>query len=201
MITVISKVIKSTYAYYGDTNELKIMSATVGDFAIEELSQEKLKYDIDIVLYMEDAEIKTRYHIVQNTPVMGYEVNKEKSECNPKDANYSNYSIKSDGTIVINVSENVPNKIVCKMYYDKIKSADIIIYALVEDEKGYKEYNGKKYIVVNSIPSEDKYEYNTSKCLNSNVTTNVIYNQETKSFNYTTNGMNTCYAYFNKKEG
>ena len=201
MITVISKVIKNSYAYYGNSNELEIMKATIGDFAVEELSQEKLKYDIDLVLYMEDAETKYRYHIVQNTPVMGYEVNKEKSECNPKDASYSNYTIKDDGTIVINVSEEIPNKIVCKIYYDKIKSADIITYALVEDEKGYKEYNGKKYIVVNSIPSEEEYTYDTSRCLDNNITTSVIYDTNTKSFNYTTDGMNTCYAYFNKKEG
>ena len=199
MITVISKVVKNTYAYYGNSNELEIMKATIGDFAVEELPQEKLKYDIDLVLYMEDAETKYRYHIVQNTPITGYEVNKEKSECNPKNAQYSNYTIKSDGTIVINVSENVPNKIVCKIYYDKIKSADIITYALVEDEKGYKEYNGKKYIVVNSIPNEEEYTYDTSICLDNNVTTSVIYNQETKSFRYETNGKNTCYAYFNKK--
>ena len=201
MITVISKVIKNTYAYYGNSNELEIMKATIGDFAVEELPKEKLKYDIDLVLYMEDAETKYRYHIVQNIPVMGYEVNKEKSECNPKDASYSNYTIKSDGTIVINVSENIPNKIVCKIYYDKKKNADIITYALVEDEKGYKEYNGKKYRILNSIPSEEEYTYDTSICLDDNVTTKVIYDTNTKSFNYTTNGMNTCYAYFNKKEG
>ena len=201
MITIISKVIKNTYAYYGNNNELPLINTTIGNFAVEELSKEKLKYDIDIVLYMEDEEVKTRYRIVQNTPVMGYEVNEDKSECNPKNAQYSNYSIKSDGTIVINVSEDVPNKIVCKIYYDKIKNADIITYALVEDEKGYKEYKDKKYIVVNSIPSEEKYTYDTSICLDNNVTTQVIYDQETKSFRYETNGMNTCYAYFNKKEG
>ena len=199
MITVISKVIKNTYAYYGNNNELPLINTTIGNFAVEELSKEKLKYDIDIVLYMEDAETKYRYHIVQNTPVMGYEVNKEKSECNPKDASYSNYTIKDDGTIVINVSEKIPNKIVCKIYYDKKKNADIITYALVEDAKGYKEYNGKKYIVVNSIPSEEEYTYDTSICLDDNVITSVIYDSNTKSFNYTTNGMNTCYAYFNKK--
>ena len=191
---------KDSYAYYGNSNELKIMEATIGDFSkVEETEMLKGNYDISVILYMKEQDYNNIYRIVQNIPIVGYKVNEKKSNCTPSSATYdtNDYKINDKGEITLRVKENNPNKVVCQIYYVKDGNSDIVTYALVEDEKGTMTYNSKKYKVVNSIP-ESGYIYKESRCTNENIQTQVIYDENLKEFNFKTNGANVCYAYFDK---
>ena len=197
---IVSLTLKESYAYYGNSNELKIMEATIGDFSkVEETEMLKGNYDISVILYMKEQDYNNIYRIVQNIPIVGYKVNEKKSNCTPSSATYdtNNYKINDKGEITLKVKENNPNKVVCQIYYVKDGNSDIVTYALVEDEKGTMTYNSKKYKVVNSIP-ESGYIYKESRCANENIQTQVIYDEELKEFKFKTNGANVCYAYFDK---
>ena len=201
MITIISKVIKNSYAYYGTNEELEILRATIGDFTSSEKTPMLDKgYDVNIIFYMQEQSNDYQYRVVQNIPVVGYKVNEKKSNCKPDDVNYSDYEITSDGILTLKVKENTPKQIVCRIYYIKDGNSDIVTYALVEDENGtMKDPNGgeKKYKVVNSIP-DTNYQYVKSSCSNQDVQTDVIYNESNKDFEIKTTGPNICYAYFDK---
>ena len=191
---------KDSYAYYGNSNELKIMEATIGDFSkVEETEMLKGNYDISVILYMKEQDYNNIYRIVQNIPIVGYKVNEKKSNCTPSSATYdtNDYKINDKGEITLRVKENNPNKVVCQIYYVKDGNSDIVTYALVEDGKGTMTYNSKKYKVVNSIP-ESGYIYKESRCTNETVETQVIYDENLKEFKFKTNGANVCYAYFDK---
>ncbi len=166
--------------------------------------------DINVMYYIEDH-FNLGQYILYNIPPLdvknNYKLDKSKSNCIPKESstvNYPDYYINDDGRVTINVSEDKPYQVVCRIYYSfnltpyEIKDGDIRITTYIESETGsiVTIKNNKTYIADGRIPKG--YTMSSYECDNlDNVTTDIIYD-ETKGFTYTTTGKNTCYAYFDK---
>ena len=197
--------IKGTHAYYNySTGPVQIFNSKVGNFAgegegIKEGPLNDRDTDVNIIFYTQMPDNKGKYMISKYIPVSGYEVNTEDSNCYPTkggDATYNSYSIDDDGNLVIKYTEETkPTQIVCRIYYDRDKLSDVIIYAYVEDETGDKKYNDKNYKLSNSVPTGFKMV--NHECKNAKVSTTLKY-EETAGFEIVTNGPNTCYAYFSE---
>ncbi len=200
MLIIIVKLFP-TYAYYGSSDDLFIVKATVGGFAGEGEGVKQgpidRNTDVNIILYTQMPDNAKKYMISKYVPATGYKVNETVSNCYPakgsevtyKDDKY--YTIKEDGTVHIEYSESKPTQVVCRIYYDRDKLSDVIIYAYIQDSNGDREYEGDKYRLVNQV--EDNYSLLGHKCTNSKVNTDFTYDN---GFNIVTDGPNTCYAYF-----
>ena len=196
--------LKDSYAYYGTSNELEIMKATIGNFAgdgekVEEGSIEK-STDVNVIFYAQTPNSKNKYVETKEIPVTNYVINEEASNCYPKDniegTTYDNYTINSEGLIDIEVKENKPNQIVCRIYYDyeNKNKLDVIVYAYLQDEKGTKKYNNNNYKIINTIP--DNVTFIEFNCNNKEIDTTIAYAENTLDIK--SSGPNICQAYFRK---
>ncbi len=199
----------TTHAYYSsETGPIPIFTSKVGNFAGKgDTSPLDRPSDINVLYLVQDITNPRNYTIMEVPPVVvsRYIINDKKSNCIPKDGKYEmngdkTYSIKEDGEVTIKVSQDKPNQIVCRIYYDYEKDLtkdDVIVFALIEDELGMVIYNDKHYTMIEEIPISG-YTYNSSSCNNTNnVKTELSYDTE-KGFTFKTEGKNICYAYFNK---
>lgn len=209
ILVLVKIVLKDTHAYYGDSVELPLFNAKVGDFSGDG-EGESVKNgpltdrdtDVNIIFYTQMPDNPNRYMISKYIPANGYKVNSTKSNCYPakgsvatyKDNNY--YTINEDGSVHVEYDETKPTQVVCRIYYDRDKLSDVIIYAYVEDENGNRKYNDKTYKLVNIIDSSYT-EMNNYECTNKTIETTFTYDVN-KGFHIDTKGPNTCYAYFNK---
>ena len=199
--------IKGTHAFYSfSTGPIQIFNSRVGNFAGKgDTSPLKDKNtDVNLLFYVQDLKSTNGYYISPTTPVAmsGYSVDKDRSNCipNENEATYNpDYSIGDDGTVNIEVSEDEPSQVVCRIYYGFSKELidDIIIFALLEDDYGTVSYNNKTYALVANVPNSG-YTYETYECKNAeNIQTDVKYDPSS-GFTFETNGPNICYAYFKK---
>ena len=200
IITIISVVIKDTHAFYNSaTNPIPIISTKIGNFAGdgESVKQGPIdkNTDVNIIFYTQMPDNPDKYMVSKYLPVNGYKVNEKASNCYPAtggDATYSNYSIDSEGNLNITYTEVKPTQVVCRIYYERDKLSDVIIYAYLEDAKGDKTYNKKTYKLVNQV--ESNYTLVAHECKNKRAT----FSYDENGFNISSNGPDTCYAYFSK---
>ena len=196
------RVISSTHAYYNyEMAPVPIFTSKVGNFAGEGESVKQgpvdKNTDINVIFYMQMPDNANKYKESKYVPASGYEINVDKSNCYPTeggDATYDNYTIKEDGTVHIEYTETKPTQVTCRLYYDRDKLSDVIIYAYIEDENGDRKYNDKTYKLNNSVPSG--YSMTTYECKSKTAETTFTY--DTNGFHIDTIGPDTCYVYFSK---
>ena len=194
--------IKDTHAYYSyDSGWVPIFTGKVGNFAGEGESVKEgpidKNTDVNIIFYTQMPDNAKKYMVSKYLPVSGYKVNSDASNCYPADgseATYSSYSITSDGYVSIEYSETKPTQVVCRIYYDRDKLSDVIIYAYIEDSTGDRKYNDKTYKLYNQVPSG--YNMTSYKC--NSKTANTSFSYDSNGFTVTSSGPDTCYAYFSK---
>ena len=170
-------VIKDTHAYYNyEMAPVPIFTSKVGNFAGEGESVKTgpltdKDTDVNIIFYTQMPDNANKYKESKYVPANGYELNHKKSNCYPaiggeatyqgnQDSNY--YTIKEDGTVHIEYDETKPTPVVCRLYYDRDKLSDVIIYAYIEDSTGDREYEEKTYKLNNQVPSG--YSMTSYKC-------------------------------------
>ena len=191
--------LKDSYAYYNNSNELKILSTKVGDFAGDgELAKNGAiakNTDINVIFYAQTPTTKNRYKETKIIPVTNYQINQELSNCYSLEGK-SKYSISLDGTIDVDITESKPNQVVCRMYYDYVNenNLDVIVYAYIQDVNGTKSYGDNKYKLVNTIPDNSTLKGFT--CNNKSVSTNITYVENNIVID--SPGPNICQAYFSK---
>ena len=111
---------------------------------------------------------------------------------------YNSYTIDDEGNLIINYTEeSKPTQVVCRIYYDRDKLSDVIIYAYVEDETGDKKHGDKTYKLVNTLDSSYT-EMSDYECKHQEKSNTTFAYDVTNGFTITSTGPDTCYAYFNK---
>ncbi len=209
IVTIIA-LLKSSYAFYGTSKELKIINSVVGNFSGKgDTTPLEKNTDINLLFYIEDVVNDNNYFVSYQTPIeqKGYEIDIKKSNCIPSsnEASYGENSIDSEtGEVTINITEENPKQIVCRIYYTfnpslyKPLTGDVTIIPIIESDEGIVVTikDGKKY-VIGSEPPLTTHDYNGYVCLNKTNETTLDF--QNKEFTVSTNGKNTCYAYFNKK--
>lgn len=206
ILKITNGILKDTHAYYGDSVELPLFNARVGDFSGEGESVKdgpltSKNTDVNVILYTQMPDNPDKYLINKVVPVSGYELNEKDSNCYPAKGNETNYkdnnyyTISADGTVTVEYSEEKPTQVVCRIYYDRDKLSDVIIYAYVEDETGDRKYQDKIYKLVNQIDSS--YTLKGHECKYQKAETNFTYDN-INGFDITSKGPDTCYAYFSK---
>ena len=204
-LLLINVTINKTHAYYNyEMEPVPIFTSKVGNFAGEGESVKTgpltdKNTDVNIIFYTQMPDNANKYKESKYVPASGYKINGDKSNCYPAaggDATYDNYTIKEDGTVHIEYTEKAkPTQVVCRLYYDRDKLSDVIIYAYVENETGDRKYNDKTYKLYNQVP--DGYSMTTYECKSKTTKTTFTYDTS-KGFHIDTTGPNTCYAYFSK---
>ena len=209
IITLISITIKDTHAYYNsEIGPIPIFTGKVGNFAGDGESVKTgpltdKDTDVNIIFYTQMPDNPDKYKESKYVPASGYELNHEKSNCYPAtggEATYqgnqdsSYYTIKDDGTVHIEYDETKPTQVVCRLYYDRDKLSDVIIYAYVEDSSGDRKYNDKTYKLNNQVPTG--FNMTSYKC--NSTTSETTFTYDTDGFHIDTDGPNTCYGYFSK---
>ena len=209
VISLSMLVIKDTHAFYNyEMAPVPIFTSKVGNFAGEGESVKTgpltdRNTDVNIIFYTQMPDNADKYKESKYVPASGYKINHEKSNCYPttggeakyigdQDSNY--YTIKADGTVHIEYDEIKPTQVTCRLYYDRDKLSDVIIYAYIEDSTGDREYKGKTYKLSNSVPNG--YNMTANECKSK--TANTSFTHDTNGFHIDTDGPNTCYAYFSK---
>ena len=204
-LLLINVVINKTHAFYDyESGWVPIFNSRAGNFAGEGESVKQgpltdRDTDVNIIFYTQMPDNPNKYMISKYVPATGYKISNEKSNCYPAtggDATYDNYTIKGDGTVHIEYTEkSKPTQVVCRIYYDRDKLSDVIIYAYVEDASGDRKYNNKTYKLNNQVPTG--YNMTNYECKNTKASTTFTYDIST-GFHVDTTGPNTCYAYFSK---
>ena len=196
--------LNQTHAYYNyEMAPVPIFTSKVGNFAgegetVKDGPLSGKSTDVNVIWYTQMPDNPKKYKENKEVPVTGFTLNQDISNCYPKNnqegTTYNpDYTISEDGTVDITVSETKPNQIVCRLYYDRDKISDVIVYAYIQDASGDREYEGSKYKMSSTIPTDKILE--GYKCSNEKVATNIGYTDET-GFTIDTTGPNTCYAYF-----
>ncbi len=200
---LINVAINKTHAYYNyEMEPVPIFTSKVGNFAGEGESVKQgpidKNTDVNIIFYTQMPDNADKYKESKYVPASGYQINGDKSNCYPAeggDATYENYTIKEDGTVHIEYTEETkPTQVVCRLYYDRDKLSDVIIYAYIEDSTGDRKYNDKTYKLYNQVP--DGYSMITYECKSKKAST--TFTHDTNGFHIDTTGPNTCYGYFSK---
>ncbi len=206
LILKLTNAILDTHAFYNyESGWTPIFTSKVGNFAGEGESVKQgpltdKNTDVNIIFYTQMPDNANKYMISKYLPVTGYKVNNEKSNCYPAkgtEATYKDniyYTIQSDGTVYVEYSETKPTQVVCRLYYDRDKLSDVIIYAYIEDSTGDRKYEDKTYKLNNQVPSG--YNMTSYKC--NSKTANTSFNYDSNGFTVTSSGPDTCYAYFSK---
>ncbi len=204
--------LKNTYAYYSsETDPVPIFTSRVGNFSgkgdTSPLTDRTT--DVNLMFYVQDVTNPKNYTIMEGTPalVSGYVVNDKKSNCIPTSGTYTMheekvYSISEDGLVTVEMSQDNPNQVVCRIYYDYGKDLtqdDVIVFALIEDSLGMVIKNNKHYTMIEDIPTSGyTYDNTISGCNTTNNAKTTISYDTSKGFSFETDGPNICYAYFNK---
>ena len=192
LIKVISH---DSYAYYGGSNEIPIINATIGNFAGGQLPEEVIDADFIIQIYLQDQSNDEKYILVNKIPIYGFIINESKTNCKPKDSTYSNYKLENN-KLSINIKEEAARQVICKLYYDTNPDANGTIYALVEDANyGTIKYKNELYRFTNVI--NENYNMEGYDCTNKNSNTTVTF--ENNKIKLITNKPNVCYVYFKVK--
>ena len=199
-LSLIRLVLKETHAFYNSQSDsIPIFKAKIGDFTGEGESVKEgpidKNTDVNIIFYTQMPDNPDKYMVSKYLPVNGYKVNEKVSNCYPAtggDATYNNYNIDSEGNLNITYTETKPTQVVCRIYYDRDKLSDVIIYAYLEDASGDKKYNNKTYKLVNQV--ESNYTLVAHECKNKRAT----FSYDENGFNITSSGPDTCYAYFSE---
>ncbi len=202
-LIAIFHIVSFTHAFYNSqSNPIPIFNTKVGDFTGEGESVKdgpltNKNTDVNIIFYTQMPDNPNKYMVSKYLPVNGYKVNEKASNCYPAtggDATYNNnYNIDSEGNLNITYTETKPTQVVCRIYYDRDKLSDVIIYAYLEDTSGDKKYNDKTYRLVNQV--ESNYTLVAHECKNNKATFSY---DNTTGFEITSSGPDTCYAYFRK---
>ena len=196
--------IKDTHAFYDyESGWVPIFNSRAGNFAGEGESVKQgplteKNTDINLIFYVQMPDNADKYQINPGAPISGYNLNHEKSNCYPAtggEANYLTHSIDTDGTVSITYTESKPTQVVCRIYYDRDKLSDVIIYAYVQDASGDKTYNNQKYKLVNQV--DNTFKIVGKECKSKTANTSFTYDATT-GFTITSKGPDTCYAYFSK---
>ena len=178
--------LNQTHAYYNyEMEPVPIFTSKVGNFAgegetVKDGPISGKSTDVNVIWYIQMPDNPKKYIEVKYTPDNGYKLNQDISNCYPKDneegTTYTeDYKIEDDGTVDITVSETKPNQIVCRLYYDRDKISDVIVYAYIQDSSGDRDYEGNKYKMSSTIPTGKTYV--GYKCSNDKVATNIDYNR------------------------
>ncbi|MBE6156400.1 MAG: hypothetical protein E7161_01475 [Firmicutes bacterium] len=191
--------IQAVYAYYNDTKPLNLLAGLIGDFDTGD-------GDVNMMIYKETGQntnVYTRSYVV---PSVGYVFNDTLTTCTKpcdddetenckatcgKDGSSSCYYDYDDVTKSFELTS--AHKVTCKFYFNAPYDSDIKVYIMKEDLDGEKNYNNKKYTLIENIPAYG-YTYAGYECDNDGV---VNYISATKEFNVSTQTKDTCYAYFN----
>ena len=191
--------IKSTYAYYHNSDSFGVLSALVGDF-------DTGTGDINIMVYkINDNGTKTK---IYNIPELGYIFDDELTSCSieckntTEDPNAScHYTFNSSETTQDKAFSLTSNeKVTCKFYFRKQLDADIKVLIMKESDNGTEKYSGsdgveRTYQMVEEVPAYGYVYSNNYKC-DSNVES-FEYDATTRKFKVGTKTKNVCYAYFN----
>ncbi len=203
IILKLTNTILDTHAYYNyEMVPVPIFTSKVGNFAGEGESVKDgpltdKETDVNIIFYTQMPDNAKKYMISKYLPVTGYKVNEDVSNCYPaagSEATYNSYTITSDGYVSIEYEETKPTQVVCRIYYDRDKLSDVIIYAYIEDSTGDRKYEDKTYKLNNSVPNG--YSMTTYECKSKTANTSFTY--DSSCFTVTSAGPDTCYAYFSK---
>ena len=187
--------IRETYAYYNDEATLPFINATIGNFLNNTEGNIKKMSDVNLLYYVEDENNSANYNLVAGVPLTGFKFNSNKSNCIPNDKSVT-YSISENGRVDLEATESVPNQVVCRLFYQKSKDSDVIIYALIEDnETGTYLYNSKRYSFLSKLTENLNNYIFTYKCNSSD--TQVTY--ENNRLSYIASKPDTCNVYFSNK--
>ncbi len=201
-LLLINIAINKTHAFYNyESGWVPIFNSKVGNFAGEGESVKQgplteRNSDVNLIFYAQVPDNPNKYQVASSAPLVGYKLNDNKSNCYPakgNEANYVNSSIGNDGTVSITYTITKPTQVVCRIYYDRDKLSDVIIYAYLQDANGDKTYNSQKYKLVNQV--ESNYQLVGKECKSKTANTSFTYNN---GFTITSSGPDTCYAYFSK---
>ena len=207
IVIVLFICLRNTHAFYNyESAWTPIFNSRVGNFTGKGDTYPLTNKNTDInLLYMvQDITNPRNYSVMEGTPalVSGFKLNSDKSNCIPANATYTMngdkvFSVDSNGLVKVTVKQSKPNQVVCRIYYDyeQLDGKDIIVFALKEDALGMVIYEGKHYTMSEEVPTSG-FTYKSSSCKNTNITTNLKY--ENNKFTFETKGPNICYAYFNK---
>ena len=206
--------INQTHAYYSsESGWVPIFTGKVGNFTgkgdTSPITDKNT--DINVLYYVQNGLNLKKYDIYNKPPLdvkNNYKLDEEKSNCIPKEtegATYSDYSIdENTGKVTINVEEDTPKQVVCRIYYSfniiphEPKEGDVRIIIYQESDTGSiaDVRNGKYYVVVKNVSSG--YTMKDYECDNKdNVETEVEYRNN--KITYITTGKNTCKVYFDKQ--
>ena len=193
---LVKVVFKDSYAYYGGSNEIPIINATIGHFADGQLPEEVTNADFNIQFYIQNQSDDKKYNLVNKVPIYGFILNQEKSNCIPKNSNYIDYKLENN-KLTINIKETSARQVICRLYYDTNPDANGTVYALIQDSKyGTIEYKDELYRFTNVVTS-NTYKMVGYECTNLNANTTLTYaNNKLKVI---TDKPNICYAYFKVK--
>ena len=205
--------LKNTHAFYNyESAWVPIFNSKVGNFAGKgDTSPLDKPTDINVMYYFQNGVNLKQYDVYDTPPAniqSNYVLDEKRSNCIPTDATFTKYSnrdfsITSDGTVTIKVSEKTPKQIVCRIYYSfnlvdyKEPDSDVKIVYYIQSDTGdiVTIRDNKKYIVGDTIPTG--YTMTYYECDNQdNIKTEIIF--DTNGIKFTTNGKNTCHAYFDK---
>ena len=201
VLFLINITLKNTHAFYNYNSEwIPIFTGKVGNFTGKgDTSPLERNTDVNLLYYVQNLTNPKEYVISSNKPVwtIGYKLDEDKSNCIPTSAEYSDYSIKEDGTVTFSAILSKPSQVVCRIYYSLVGADnDVVIYALQENTNGGVTFEDKKYDVVSTMPTSG-YTYYKATCSNSTSATDISYTTST-GFKVTTSGPNICNAYFKK---
>ena len=202
MILKLTNAVLDTHAFYNyESGWVPIFNSRAGNFAGEGESVKQgplteKNTDINLIFYAQVPDNPNKYQVAVGAAVVGYKLNNEKSNCYPAKGNEANYltnSIDGNGTVTITYTESKPTQVVCRIYYDRDKLSDVIIYAYLQDASGDKTYNNQKYKLVNQV--DNTFNLVGKECKSKTANTSFTYNN---GFTITSSGPDTCYAYFSK---
>ncbi|MBQ7030869.1 MAG: hypothetical protein IJN13_00660 [Bacilli bacterium] len=162
-------------AYYNSSSTFSFLGTIIGDFASGD-------GDINVIVYVEGD--SGRYNLIKSIPSYGYVLNTEKTSCDV------DYTIVGSQIVL-----NTTTKTVCKFYYDKEMDPDIKAFVMLENDAGSYDYNGKSYLLSNTIPAYG-YSYLEYKCDDEEANTTLTYNASTREITVSTTEQNVCYVYF-----
>ncbi len=220
LLGVISLVIwgwGSTHAFYNSNSEIKIFSATIGNFASGgDTSPLEKNTDINVLYYVQDIIDSKKYAVSEHAPleIKNYKLDEEKSNCIPKTSTSSgdkvtykeDYSIdEATGAVKITITEDKPHQVVCRIYYSfdleeyaKL-NGDIKVISLVEATEGtLVATHGNKAYTLQDVPASG-YDLTYYECTNSSAQTKPTLTYENGKLKAVYEEPDLCYAYFDRK--
>ena len=193
---IIAVSIKSTMAYYSDTDDFSILAAKVGDFG------DKFS-DINMVIWKKDGTNGNNYVKTYSIPETGFTFKQGETKCYDPSNKETVINCNNNGTGDCHYSYNNSShemtlssnkRVVCNFYFDNTQASDIDTFIYIQsNEIADRTFEGKDYELASNIPTEG-YSYYTSNCEQS--TGSVSVNDDGITVASTTK--NKCFVYYNK---